>query len=72
MQCVQAIPLPVPPLSRISGHAVCMQQSMGGKNVREIATNIGMDSKEVYLALQFLLEQHRVQLYEPGEHSLMN
>ena len=38
----------------------------GRKNVREIATNIGMDSKEVYLALQFLLEQHRVQLYEPG------
>lgn len=38
----------------------------GRKNVREIAMNIGMDSKEIYLALQFLLEHHRVQLYEPG------
>ena len=38
----------------------------GKKNVSEISTNIGMDLKEVYLALQFLLEHHRVQLYEPG------
>lgn len=38
----------------------------GRKNVGEISTNIGMDLKEVYLALQFLLEHHRIQLYEPG------
>lgn len=38
----------------------------GRKNVREISTNIGMDFKEIYLALQFLLEHHRIELYEPG------
>ena len=38
----------------------------GRKNIGEISTSIGMDLKEVYLALEFLLEHQRVQLYEPA------
>jgi len=37
----------------------------GRKNFGEICMHTGMNLKEVYLALQSLLEQHRVELYEP-------
>lgn len=38
----------------------------GHKNVAEICEFINMDLKEAYKALQILVAQHRVQLYEPG------
>jgi hypothetical protein len=38
----------------------------GHQNVNEICADIGMDLKDAYVALEFLLGQHRVQLTEPG------
>ncbi len=37
----------------------------GRKNVGELCASLNMDSKEAYLALQILVAQHRIQLYEP-------
>ena len=37
----------------------------GQKNVGELCASLNMDSKEAYLALQILVAQHRIQLYEP-------
>ncbi len=38
----------------------------GSKNFDEIRLNLNMDNKEAYRALQILLDQHRIDLYEPG------
>lgn len=38
----------------------------GSKNLDEIRLSLNMDSKEAYRAIQILLDQHRIELYEPG------
>jgi hypothetical protein len=38
----------------------------GHKNVAELCASIGMDQQEALAALQLLLAQHRIELYEPG------
>jgi hypothetical protein len=38
----------------------------GSKNFDELRISLNMDSKEAYRALQILLDQHRIELYEPG------
>ena len=38
----------------------------GSKNVDELCLALNMDSREAYRALQILLDQHRIELYEPG------
>lgn len=38
----------------------------GRKNIEEICASIGFNLKEAFVALQFLLNQHRVELKEPG------
>ncbi len=37
----------------------------GRKDVGELCVSLNMDSKEAYLALQILVAQDRIQLYEP-------
>jgi len=39
----------------------------GRRNLGEICANLGLDLKELYLALRVLLEQHRIQLYTPED-----
>jgi len=38
----------------------------GSKNFDEIRLSLNMDGREAYRALQILLDQHRIELYEPG------
>jgi len=38
----------------------------GSKNLEELRVSLNMDGKEAYRALQILLDQHRIELYEPG------
>jgi len=38
----------------------------GFKNLDELRLSLNMDSREAYRALQILLDQHRIELYEPG------
>ena len=38
----------------------------GSKNIDELGLSLNMDNREIYRALQFLLDQHRIELYEPG------
>lgn len=38
----------------------------GLKNLDELRISLNMESKEAYRALQILLDQHRIELYEPG------
>jgi hypothetical protein len=38
----------------------------GRRNVSELSASINLDLKEAYKALQILVAQHRIQLYEPG------
>lgn len=44
----------------------------GRKNVDELCSSINMDLTEAYKALQTLLEQHRIELYEPGGEAADN
>lgn len=37
----------------------------GQKSINELCTTTGLSIKEAYIALQFLLAQHRIQIYEP-------
>jgi len=41
----------------------------GSKNLDELRVSLNMDGKEAYRALQILLDQHRIELYEPGGES---
>jgi hypothetical protein len=38
----------------------------GSKNLDELRLSLNMDNREAYRALQILLDQHRIELYEPG------
>jgi hypothetical protein len=35
-------------------------------NIADLCKHTGMNMQEIYIALQMLLEQHRIELYEPG------
>ena len=38
----------------------------GTKNLDELRISLNMDSRETYRSLRILLDQHRIELYEPG------
>jgi hypothetical protein len=38
----------------------------GHKNLDELRISLNLDSREAYRAVQILLDQHRIELYEPG------